>query len=57
MISPHEGIKRWGEEEWEAVPCAGEMGKTPERSLCGVRSMLKLVMAACDDYAKRAKSR
>lgn len=42
----------------EAVPFVGEMeGKPQKRSPCGVRTMLKLQMAACEDYAKKAKSR
>lgn len=58
MLSQHDGIQRWREEEREAVPCVGETrGKPPERSLCGVRTMLKLQMAACEDYAKKKKSR
>lgn len=41
-----------------AVPRVGETeGKSPERSLSGVRTMLKPQMAACEDYANRARGR
>lgn len=46
-----------GRGEGGSALCWGDMGKTPERSSCGVRTMLKLQMAACEDYAKKAKSR
>lgn len=40
------------------VPCVGEMeGKSIERSLSGVRTMLKPQMAACEDYANKARGR
>ena len=39
----------------ETVPPVMETGGKPQRSLCGVRTMLKLQMAACEDYAKKGK--
>ena len=49
-------LQWWRGEDRETVPPVMETeGKTPERSLCGVRTMLKLQMAACEDYAKKGK--
>lgn len=42
-------------EEREAVPCVRDVGKTPERSLRGVRTTLNLQMAACKHYAEEAQ--
>lgn len=42
-----------GGEEGGSALCRGDRGKPPERSLCGVRTMLH--MAACKDYAKKGK--
>lgn len=39
------------------MPCVGDVGKTPERSLRGVRTTLNLQMAVCKHYAERANSR
>lgn len=42
--------------KWEAVPCVRRLWKTPRKvPVCGVRTMLKLQMAACKDYSKEAK--
>lgn len=61
ILPMHGGMqRRWrGAGRGEAaVPCAGEMeGKSPERSLSGVRTMLKPQMAACEDYANKARGR
>lgn len=55
ILSQHEfsdGGKRRGRQ----CPVLGRRGgETPERSPCGVRTMLKLQMAACKDYAKKPK--
>lgn len=37
--------------------CWGDGGESPARSLSGVRTMLKPQMAACEDYANKAKGR
>lgn len=61
ILPMHEAMQRWrleGAGGGEAVPCVGEMeGKSPQRSLSGVRTMLKPQMAACEDYANKARGR
>lgn len=54
-IGPSPNIHVWTK-KWEAVPCVRRLWKTPRKvPVCGVRTMLKLQMAACKDYSKEAK--
>lgn len=59
ILLMHEGIQRWrgrGGREGSTL-CWGDGGESPARSLSGVRTMLKPQMAACEDYANKAKGR
>lgn len=59
-LAMREGMERWEEEEEEeeAVPwVGGRWGKTPERSWCGVRTVLKLQMAACEEEGEKQRTR
>lgn len=52
------GYSGGGEREEEgSTLCWGDGGESLARSLSGVRTMLKPQMAACEDYANKAKGR